>query len=619
MRAPVLVLILALAGSHTGAAQQAQPVRDAAVQPTVGTASISGQVVSDEEQPKPVRRAIVTLTGSDLRPSRGAITDDEGRFTIANLPAGRVTLTVTRASFITSVYGAKRPGRPGTAISVGAGEAVTGLVVKAWRGAAIAGILRDDTGAPVEGIAVSVMAARTNGTPAVLSLSNNPATTNDLGEFRIFGLPPGSYVISAIPSAGGGGAMRAMTDAEVDAAFDAVRRRTTSSPGVGSAANANVPEPELPRPFAYAPVYFPGTPILSQASPITLAAGQEYTGLDFALQRVATSSVEGVVSRSDGQSAAGTTVQMTGVAPPGPFATDSPLVLQATAGPNGSFQIPQVPPGDYTLVARAGAGGAALWGSASVSVSGTDVTGVAIVAQPGATIAGQVRFDGATTKPPADVTRIRVTLMPAAVLTQKPGTPIRTIAFSPGVPLRADGSFEVSGLPPGSFTLLIAPIDAASWWGRSAILGERDLFDGLIEVGSASMTGVLVTFTDRRSELSGTLQTSSGAPASDVFVIAYATNPALWGPRARRVQAVRPGVDGRFAIKDLPPGDYYLSAVTDVDQEELQEPKFLEQLVKASIKISIDEGEKKVQDLRIGGAVPDADAISRVGPIGPRT
>ena len=60
--------------------------------------------------------------------------------------------------------------------------------------------------------------------------------------------------------------------------------------------------------------------------------------------------------------------------------------------------------------------------------------------------------------------------------------------------------------------------------------------------------------------------------------------------------------NGRFAIKDLPPGEYYLSTVTEVDQEELQEAKFLEELIKASIKISIGEGEKKVQDLRIGGS-----------------
>lgn len=580
--------------------QQAPPVRDAVVQPTMGTASIAGQVVNDEAEPTPVRRAIVTLTGPDLRPSRGVVTDDDGRFTIGNLPAGRVTLTVTRASYITSVYGAKRPGRPGTAIAIAAGEAVTGLVVKAWRGGVIAGILRDDTGAPVEGIPVTAIAARTNGTPAVLSLSNNPATTNDLGEFRIFGLPPGAYLISAAPSSGGGGAMRAMTDAEVDAAFEAVRRRTTSGAAQGAAPGAREPDLELPRPFAYAPVYFPGTALLSDATPITLTAGQEFTGVEFSLQRVATAVIDGVVTRSDGRSASGATVQLTAVAPPGPFATDAPLVLQATSAADGAFQIPQVPPGDYTLVARSGTGASALWGTGGVSVSGADIGGVVIGLEPGATVSGRVRFEGAST-PPADLTRMRVTLMPAEVLAQRPGTPIRTIAFVPGVPLRADGSFELAGVPPGSFVFQVNPIDAATWWGRSAMLGERDLFDGLIDIGRASLTGVVVTFTDTRSELSGTLQTSSGAPASDVFVIAYATNPSAWGPRARRVQSVRPGVDGRFAIKDLPPGEYYLSAVTDVEPEELQEPGFLEELIKASIKIAIGEGEKKVQDLRMGG------------------
>jgi hypothetical protein len=98
MRPWLVTAIVAIAGVHAVAAHQAPQVRDAIVQPTAGTASISGQVVNDEEQPRPVRRAIVTLTGSDLRPSRGAITDDEGRFTIANLPPGRVTLTVTRAA-----------------------------------------------------------------------------------------------------------------------------------------------------------------------------------------------------------------------------------------------------------------------------------------------------------------------------------------------------------------------------------------------------------------------------------------------------------------------------------------------------------------------------------------
>jgi hypothetical protein len=132
----ILMLAIAFgAAAAISAAPQQAPARDAAFVPTTGTATISGVVVNDEDRPQPVRRAVVTLTGPDLRPSRGAVTDDEGRFTIANLPAGRFTLTVSRASYVTSVYGAKRPGRPGTPLNITAGASITDLTVRLWRGA----------------------------------------------------------------------------------------------------------------------------------------------------------------------------------------------------------------------------------------------------------------------------------------------------------------------------------------------------------------------------------------------------------------------------------------------------------------------------------------------------
>ena len=93
-----LTAILLILGLPAQAQQT--PAREVALTPTSGTASITGVVVSDEERPQPVRRAIVTLTGDRLRPSRGAVTDDEGKFDIGNLPAGRFTLIVSRASLI---------------------------------------------------------------------------------------------------------------------------------------------------------------------------------------------------------------------------------------------------------------------------------------------------------------------------------------------------------------------------------------------------------------------------------------------------------------------------------------------------------------------------------------
>jgi hypothetical protein len=220
-------LCLVFVSVAAAAAQQAGPARDREIAPTVGSGAISGIVVTDEDPPRPVRRAVVTLTGPELRPSRGSVTDDDGRFTIANLPAGRVTLTATRAPFITSVYGAKRPGRPGTSIALADGQKVGGLAVTLWRGAVVAGVLRDDTGAPVEGIAVTAVPARASSVPGILTLSNrHDVTTDDRGEFRIFGLEPGAYVVVAKPPAGGSAPIAAMSEAEVDAALEAVRRRT---------------------------------------------------------------------------------------------------------------------------------------------------------------------------------------------------------------------------------------------------------------------------------------------------------------------------------------------------------------------------------------------------------
>ena len=74
---------------------------------------------------------------------------------------------------------------------------MTDVTVRLWRGAAIEGTLRDDRGAPAEGIAVTAVPARLSWSEGIFTLSNNGTTTNEAGEFRIFGLEPGTYVVVA--------------------------------------------------------------------------------------------------------------------------------------------------------------------------------------------------------------------------------------------------------------------------------------------------------------------------------------------------------------------------------------------------------------------------------------
>jgi hypothetical protein len=407
-----------------------------------------------------------------------------------------------------------------------------------------------------------------------------------------------------------------MSETEMDAALAALRRRTPAPARATPVPPAALP-PSAPvaiatsKPFSYAPIYFPGTANIGHATPIALVAGQVVEGIDLTLQRVPTAIVGGVVIRPDGQAAPIASVQMIQTPPDG-YVLDPPPLFTTMAAADGTFRYPAVTPGDYTIVARVaipgapetGRGGPAMWGRATLSVAGADFDRLEVRVEPGPTLSGRIEFAGGTLKPPADLAQLRVTLIAPASLVRRTGTPVAGALTVQPVSVNADGTFVIEGIPPGAYQFQVTGpgVSGAEWWPRSLVAGDRDLLDRLVEVGvgSPSMSAVLA-MSDRHTELSGRLQTPTGQPASDVFVIAFSADRRMWGAGARRVRAVRPAVDGVFSIADLPPGDYLLGAVTDVDADEWQRPAFLEQLAPASIKITLGEGEKRVQDLRLGG------------------
>ena len=116
------------------------------------------------------------------------------------------------------------------------------------------------------------------------------------------------------------------------------------------------------------------------------------------------------------------------------------------------------------------------------------------------------------------------------------------------------------------------------------------------------MRDFVITFTDRPAELSGSMMDGDGRPAPEYFIVVFAADKAYWAPQSRRIQAKRPGTDGRFVFSNLPPGDYLVGAVTDVEPGEWYDPSFLAQLAPTAIKVAIGEGEKKRQDIRLGAA-----------------
>jgi hypothetical protein len=165
------------------------------------------------------------------------------------------------------------------------------------------------------------------------------------------------------------------------------------------------------------------------------------------------------------------------------------------------------------------------------------------------------------------------------------------------------GTYEISVSIPGG-------PGAPRWWLRSAAAGSRELLDAPFEIGPAStdINGLVLTFTDRHSELSGALQTATGQRVADYTIVVFSADRAHWFPGSRRLRATRPASDGQFSVADLPAGDYFIAALTDLEPDEWQQASFLDQLVPASIRVTMTEGAKVRQELRIGRG---ADARSQ--------
>ena len=167
-----------------------------------GSASIVGSVVVDDATPVPARRARVTLADVTSNTRASTITDDEGRFVFEGIGRGSFAVLASRPGFVSIAFGATRPARAGTPLVVADGQHVTGVVLHLLRGAVIDGTIRDATGAPAADATVALRQVRTpiNGAASVsLVTIAGDNRTDDRGHYRLFGLPPGDYLVSVDP------------------------------------------------------------------------------------------------------------------------------------------------------------------------------------------------------------------------------------------------------------------------------------------------------------------------------------------------------------------------------------------------------------------------------------
>ena len=199
--------------SGIGAAQQ----RDTTMPPSTGTASIVGTVAVDEPNGQPLRRVTVATslrTGGALTQFQ-TTTDDKGQFVLPNLPAGTYSPpSAGKGGFVSTSYGEKRPQGVGTPITLAEGQRLT-IALKMLRGAVITGTLQDN-GRPVAQVSVAASQVRVvNGVRTAVGYRGLSVSTDDRGIYRIWGLAPGDYVVSATTRIGSQAELRTITEAEM--------------------------------------------------------------------------------------------------------------------------------------------------------------------------------------------------------------------------------------------------------------------------------------------------------------------------------------------------------------------------------------------------------------------
>src|SRR5918993_430722 len=557
-----------------------------------GTGRIKGRLVAADSG-NPVRRAQVRLSGADVLP-KSVATDNEGRFEFKDLPAGAFTVNASKSGYVAVNYGQKRPFEPGRPIELVEGQAVENADISLPKGSVISGRIMDEFGDPVADTQVSAMRSTWSNGKRRLQSTRRTATTNDLGQYRIYGLPPGDYYVSAT--------MRGTQEMVVTemAAMAAVR---TMSPMTAAAGPTS----------GYAPTYFPGTPSGNEAQKLTLAVGQEAQNTDFGLFPVRLVKIRGSVISSEGRPAEGVMVT---AAPRN--ANDSNPLFGATAtartDSNGNFTMTGVAPGDYTLNARTsqiftsggeggnmtftmmrttgpgGGEGSQEAGAIPVTVGGEDMSNVLIVTTKGATATGRVVFEGGS-KPTTNSMRI------SAAATEDTG-PMTLISGSST--FTPEGTFEIKGLT-GARVFRVTNIPAG-WVLKAIKVNGTDITDNGIEIKSSEpVSGVEVILTSKVTEVKGAVKAGND-PALDYTVVIFSDEPEKWRvPTSRHIATGRPNQQGQFVVKNLPAGSYYAIALEYIPQGEWNDPEVLERLKSKATAFSVAEGEVKALDLKLEG------------------
>ncbi len=529
-----LILVSALATR----AQKADPER------TQTSGTISGRVVGQGGEAMNGATAFAVPIGI-LGQTRSVAVDRNGSFKFDGLDAGVYVISAALPGFTSPVIHPDQPRRYSHP-----GDSVTLTLI---RGGVINGTVTTDTNLPVVAAAVRAFRIKdVNGQREPAALQPRERQTDDRGVYRIYGLPPGIYLISA----GGQG------------------RSFGGPPG---AYDSDVP------------VYAPSS-TRDTAMEVLVNSGEEITA-DIQYHSENGHAVSGTVAglsqaSANALSVASGTVSLTDLRTHAVvMSAGSSSVTGNTfafyGAPNGEYEIvaQQFLPSRDTLVSE----------PRRITVQGTDVTGIGLSLAPLGSISGRVVIES---NPPADCVQRRGTALAEVVIDgtrlkpeTKAANPNATgtepVVYIPLVGsnqvtisvLDAKGDFLLRNLQPGTYRVA-AQLPGAGFYLRSMSMGTPQMTakasqpnvarDGLVLKTGERVSGLTMTIAEGAAGLRGHMSVAECQRLTANLRIYLVPAEREAAENVLRFFEAVPDSSGGFAIDYIAPGRYWiLSRVAD--------------------------------------------------------